>query len=258
MKVIAIVAQKGGTGKTTTAGAIAGYLSEHRKRTLVIDLNDQGDLTDTLGADTATSGALKVLTGGPIIGTAAETNLTSVDILTGAEELARAETLISLTGRERAMILKNALRPVRRYYSYCVIDAPGAFNTAMLNTLAAADSVIIPAKADFYSLRGIKRLTDNIQAVKQDINPDLIVAGILLTQYQGRRNLSRDIVEILQGAETALQTKLFNTKIRENSKIAEAPGRRESVLTYAPGSIGAADYRAFLTEYFNNITGGKL
>lgn len=254
MKVIAIIAQKGGSGKTTTAAIMAAYLSGIRKRCLVIDLNDQADLSDTLGAATDTSGALKVLTGGQIIGTAAETNLVSIDILTGAEELARAESLIKAQGKERALILREALRPVRRYYNYCIIDAPGTFNTAMLNALAAADHIIIPAQADYYSLRGIKRLITNIQAVKQDINPGVKVDGILLTRYQGRRNLSRDIVEILQGAEAALQTKLFKTKIRESAKIAESPGRRQSVLSYAPNSPGAADYKDFLNEYF---TGGN-
>lgn len=256
-KTIAIVSQKGGTGKTTTAVTIAGYLSSQRKRTLVIDLNEQGDLSDTLGASATTSGALEVLKGKPLAEVVQGTNLVSVDILTGAENLARQELEITATGRARAGILREALKPWRRYYSYVVIDAPGSFNTAFLNALATADSLVITARADFYSLKGIKRLIDNIKTVKQDINPGMIVDGILLTQYQGRRNLSKDVVDILQGAETALQTKLFDTKIRENSKIAEAPGRRESILTYAPASIGAEDYKAFLKEYFIKLTGGN-
>ncbi len=256
MKVIAVVSQKGGSGKTTTATTIASYLSGKKKRTLVIDFNEQGDLTDTLGASATTSGAGEVLKGKPIAEVVQDTNLTGVDILTGAENLARQEMEVTTQGKGRALILKEALKPLRRYYSYVVIDAPGSFNTAFLNALAGADSVIITAQADYYNLKGIKRLIDNIKLVKRDINPGLSVDGILLTRYQGRRNLSKDTVEILQGAETALQTKLFKAKIRENSKIAEAPGRRQSVLTYAPGSIGADDYNAFLKEYFNIITGG--
>ena len=254
--VIACTAQKGGCGKTITVATMAGYLSSKGKRTLAIDFNEQGDLSDTLGAADTTSGAGEVLKGKPIEAIARETNLQGVDILTGAENLAMLEKEISITGRDRALILKKALRQLGRKYDYIVIDAPGAFNTAFLNALAAADSVVIPAMADYYNLKGIRRLIDNIRTV-QEINPHLKVDGILLTRYQGRRNLTKDTIEVLQGAETALQTKLFNAKIRENSKIAEAPGRRETVLTYAPGSIGADDYNAFLKEYFNIITGGK-
>ena len=254
--VIACTAQKGGCGKSTTVMSMADYLSRKGKKTLVIDLNEQGDLSDTLGAETQTSGAGEVVKGKPIEAIARETNLQGVDILTGAENLALLEREISITGTDRALILKKALKKLGRKYDYIVIDAPGAFNTAFLNALAAADSVVIPAMADYYNLKGIRRLIDNIRTV-QEINPRLKVDGILLTRYQGRRNLTKDTIEVLQGAETALQTKLFNAKIRENSKIAEAPGRKESVLTYAPGSIGADDYNEFLKEYFNIITGGK-
>lgn len=255
--VIACTAQKGGCGKSTTVATMADYLSRKGRKALVIDLNEQGDLSDTLGAQAQTSGAGEVLKGKPIAEEIRKTNLQGIDILTGAENLAMLERGISITGRERALILKNALRTLGRKYDYIVIDAPGSFNTAFLNALAAADRIVIPATADYYNLKGIRRLIDNIKTIKQGINPGLKVDGILLTRYQGRRNLTKDTIEILQGAEKALQTKLFNAKIRENSKIAEAPGRRASVLTYAPGSIGADDYNAFLKEYFNIITGGK-
>lgn len=254
---IAVTSQKGGTAKTTTAMTITAYLSGKGKKTLVIDLNEQGDLSDTLGATAVTSGAGEVLKGKPISEMIQKTNLAGVDILTGAENLAELESKVTITGRARALILKDALRELGNRYDYVVIDAPGAFNTAFLNALGTADSVVIPATADYYNLKGIRRLINNINAIKRDINPKLKVDGILLTRYQGRRTLTKDITEILQGAEKALQTKVFDAKIRENSKVAEAPGHRESVLTYAPGSIGADDYNAFLKEYFYIITGGK-
>ena len=254
--IIACTAQKGGCGKSTTVMSMADYLSRKGKKTLVIDLNEQGDLSDTLGAEATTSGAGEVLKGAYIEDVAQKTNLKNVDILTGAENLALLEREISITGTDRALILKKALKKLGRKYDYVVIDAPGAFNTAFLNALATATSVIIPATPDYYNLKGIRRLIENIRTV-QEINPRLKVDGILLTRYNGRRNLSKDTIEVLQGAESSLQTKLFNAKIRENSKIAEAPGRKESVLTYAPGSIGADDYNEFLKEYFNIITGGK-
>jgi len=255
MKVISVVAQKGGTGKTTTAAAILSYLSGLRERTLAIDMNDQGDLSDTLQASGTSSGALAVMTGAAIAEKAVETNLVGVDLLTGSEDLAMMESMIKVTGKERALILRNALRPVRRYYRYCVIDAPGAFNTGMLNALAASDSIIIPSQADFYSLRGIKRLADNINTVKEDINQNLRVEGILLTRFQGRRNIARDTVDVLQDAEKTLGIRLFRARIRENTKIAEAPGHHQTILDYAPNSIGAEDYQEFLQELFHIIGG---
>lgn len=255
MKVIAIAAQKGGTGKTTTAAVIVDYLSGKGKRVLAIDLNDQADFTDTLGAEATTSGAGEVLKGKTVAAMATESNLKGVDVLTAADDLALLETSIKATGRDRAMILKNALKPQHRYYNYVIIDAPGSFNTAFLNALTAADSLIITAKPDYYSLRGVNRLVENIQTIKA-VNPGLTVDGILLTQYQGRRNISKEAVQTLKDMETALQTKLFNAKIRENAKTAEAPKSHKSVISYAPGSIGAADYMEFLNEYFN-ITGGR-
>jgi chromosome partitioning protein len=143
VKVISIVAQKGGTGKTTTAMTIAGYLSGKGKKTLVIDFNEQGDLSDTLGAEAQTSGAGEVLKGAYIENVAQKTNLKNVDILTGAENLAMVEREISITGTDRALILKKALKKLGRKYDYVVIDAPGAFNTAFLNALATATSISI-------------------------------------------------------------------------------------------------------------------
>ena len=255
--VIACTAQKGGCGKSTTVATMAGYLSSKGKKTLVIDLNEQGDLSDTLGVITKTSGAGEVLKGKPIPEVARKTNLQEVDILTGAENLAELERVITVTGRGKALLLKNALGQLGQVYDYVLIDAPGGFNTAFLNAIAAADSIIIPATPDYYNLKGIKRLIANIRTMQQTVNPGLRVDGILLTRYQGRRNLSKNTIGVLQQLENELQTKLFDAKIRESAKIAEAPGYQETVLKYAPGSIGADDYNAFFREYFNIITGGK-
>lgn len=255
--VIACTAQKGGCGKSTTVATMAGYLSSKGKKTLVIDLNEQGDTSDTLGVITKTSGAGEALKGKPIAEIARKTNLPEVDILTGAENLAELDKDISVTGREKALLLKKALQKLGRVYDYVLIDAPGGFNTAFLNAIATADSIIIPATPDYYNLKGIKRLIGNIRTMKQTVNPGLRVDGVLLTRYQGRRNLSKDTIGVLQQLESELQTKLFETKIRESTKIAEAPSFQKTVLTHAPGSIGADDYNAFFKEYFNIITGGK-
>ena len=253
MKVISVISQKGGVGKTTVTATLAAAMAADGFRVLLLDMNDQGDLTDTMAADTTGGGVLELMTGAPALQLIRITNTEHVDIITGSERLAMLEGRIKDTGAKRALILAEALRPVRRLYQYCIIDAPGTFGTGMLNALGASDSVIIPAQPDFYSIKGINRIIKNIRFVQKEINTKLRVDGILLNRYQGRRNLTKDITEVLQEAETALGTRLFEAKIRENSKIAEAPGRRDIILRYAPNSIGAEDFRAFYAEYMKKL-----
>ena len=244
-------AQKGGVGKSTCAVTLATALAEQGNRVLCIDLNEQADMTDTLAAAEGTGGSLELFAGTPAAELIRPTATPNIDIIVGADNLATLEAVVSRAGKNRPFLLRAALKSVSRKYQFCIIDAPGAFNSAFLNALAAADSLIIPAQADFYSLKNIPTLIKNIRYVKQELNPGLNVDGILLTRYQGRRNISKTAVETLEAAREALGTRVFKTKIRENSKIAEAPGHRQSVLTYAPSSNGAADYRAFFEEYMN-------
>lgn len=256
-KIISLISQKGGVGKTTVTATLAAAMAADGFRVLLLDMNDQGDLSDTMAAQTDGDGVLELLEGKPALQMIQKTNLLRVDIITGGERLAMIENRIKEQGRGRALLLREALRPVRRLYQYCIIDAPGTFGSGMLNALGASDSVIIPAQPDFYSIKGINRIIKNIRYVQSEINPALRVDGILLNRYQGRRNLTRDITEVLQEAEKALGCCLFQAKIRENSKIAEAPGRRDVILHYAPNSIGAEDFRAFYAEYMEKIRGTK-
>lgn len=253
MRIITIVAQKGGTGKTTTAATLAEGLAQKGNRVLCIDLNDQADLSDTLGVNGDAAGTLQLFTGTPARDIIQAANINNVDIIPAADNLATLDGEIPKDRKGRAFLLKAALQPIRSRYRYCIIDAPGTFNTAFLNALSAADTVIIPALPDYYSLKGIGRLIENIRFVQGSLNPGLKVAGILLTRYNGRRNISKTTVETLEAARDALGTKLFKAKIRESTKIAEAPARRETVLKYAAGSPAAADYMDFINEFL----GGK-
>ncbi len=253
MRIITVVAQKGGVGKTTTAATLAEGLAQKGNRVLCIDLNDQADLSDTLTGEAAAAGSLGLFTGTPAGELIRPANVGNVDIIPGSAALATLDGRIPQEQKGRAFLLKASLRPIRNNYRYCIIDAPGTFNTAMLNALAAADSIIIPAHADYYSLKGIGRLIDNIRYVKNALNPALSVSGILITRYNGRRNVSRAAVEALGAARESLGTKVFTAKIRESVKIAEAPGNHKTVLQHAAGSNGAADYMAFIEEFL----GGK-
>ncbi len=253
MKIVAIVSQKGGTGKTTTAINLSAGMAELGNNVLTLDANEQGDLSDTLAAEPGTGGMADLLSGEDVTRLIRKTNIPKVDTVTGDERLANIERIVQVVGAARGTILKDALKPVRKKYQFVVIDAPGSFNITMLNALCAADSVIITAQPDYYSLKGINRLIKNIRFVQRELNHKLVVDGILLTRYQGRRNVSKEVVATLEEAQAALGTRLFKAKIRENTKVAEAPREHKTVLEYAPGSIGAEDYREFINEYMGMI-----
>lgn len=257
MKVITICNQKGGSAKSTTAAALAAMLAGDGYRVLCIDLNDQADLSDTLGITSGGRGSAGMFTGEDPAKLIKETNILRVEMIPAGEEIALLDMKLQEQGRERALLMQKALKPLRRAYRYCIIDAPGSFNTAMLNSLAVSDIVIIPAQADVYSLKGIRRMITNIRQVQTTLNPDLKIGGILLTRYQGRRNLSREAIEVLQAAEKTIGARLFKTKIRENTKVAEAPGHKKTVIEYAPNSSGAEDYKAFYNELMETLEGRK-
>ncbi len=257
MKIVTIGIQKGGSGKTCTASCLASMLAGDGYRVLCIDLNEQGDLTDTLGATDGEGGSLELLTGTPAGKVIRKTNILRVELIAGGQELATLEGKVKAQGKQRALLLADALKGIRRTYRYCVIDAPGSFNTALLNALGCSDSIVIPAQPDYYSLQGISKMLKNVHYVQENINPGLRVGGILLTRYQGRRTLSKDVMEVLQEAESTLGARLFTAKIRENVRIAEAPGHKKTVMEYAPTSPGAEDYRAFYNEYKPILDGQK-
>ena len=253
METIVFSSQKGGTAKTTSAVNLADGLARKGRRVLCIDINEQADLSDTLGITGDAAGSMELFTGTAAFKLIRHTNIENVDIIPGSAALATLEGKIPQDKKGRAFLLRDALKPIKGKYSYCIVDAPGSFNTALLNALSAADTLIITAQADYYSLKGIGRLIENIRFVKSALNPALHVAGILITRYNGRRNVSKAAIEALEAARESLGTKVFKAKIRECAKITEAPGNRKTVLRYAPGSNGAADY----TEFINEFLGGK-
>lgn len=256
MKVITIANQKGGSGKTCTAANLAEMIAGDGFRVLCIDLNDQSDLTETMGARPGGE-CVGLFTGKDPAKLVRESNILRVELIPAGDEIALLDVKLKESGRERALLLGKALKPLRRSYRYCIIDAPGTFNTALLNALAVSDYVIIPTQADVFSLKGIRRMIANIRQVRETVNPDLKIAGILLTRYQGRRNLSKETIELLQAAEKTTGATLFKSTIRESVKIAEAPGHKKTVIAYAPSSNGAADYKAFYKELQEILSEGK-
>jgi len=244
--ILTITQQKGGTGKTTTAHAIAAGLSQRKgNKTLLIDLDPQGNLTYTLNADTTKPGTLELLTRQA---TAAEViqHTPAGDIITGGQMLATIDQLLTQTGKEHR--LSEQLKPIQGEYTHIIIDTPPALGTLTINALTAADSVIIPCTADAYSLQATGQIADTINTVKQYCNPRLQIAGILITRYNPRQVITRDITELLEQAAAALNTKVFKTRIREAVAIREAEASQQDIFSYSPKSNATLDYKNLIKE----------
>lgn len=245
MKTIAIANRKGGVGKSTTAAAITSYLTLNGYRVLAVDLDAQRNLTSTMNARAEAKTVLGVLTGET---TAAEAirHTEQGDIIPASKALSGADLAIVGTGKEYK--LKEALEAVKADYDYIVMDCPPALGILTVNALTAADSVIIPAQADVYSLEGIADLEETIEPVRKYCNPSLTIAGILLTRYNGRSILSREVTTLAEQLAQRLGTKVFKTTIREGVAVKEAQISQQSLFTYAPTANVTEDYRAFIRE----------
>ena len=244
MEVTAIVNRKGGVGKTATAQALGAGLQKMGYRVLYIDLDSQTNLTYGLGADATGLNSMDVLTGDATAQEAIQ-HTPQGDIIAGAEALAGADSAIDGTGKEYR--LKEALEGLQ--YDFCIIDTPAALGTLTVNALTAANSVVIPVQAEVYSLQGIGQLSKVIAAVKKYCNHDLYIRGILITRYNGRSIISRDMQGNLEEAAQQLKTRLYSTPIRECVSIKEAQAEQQDIYSYAPRSNAAKDYAEFLKEF---------
>lgn len=255
MITIAIIAQKGGVGKSTTAQAIGIGLSKYQgAKVLFIDTDAQGNLSRSMEADyTGTTGAdaLEILTGRATVEEAIQ-HTAQGDIVASSPALSGAdrEPALSKVGREYR--LKKALEAVSGRYDYCIIDTPPALSIITVNALTAANKAIVPAQADDYSLEALSRLRETIDTVKTYCNPSLQVDGILLTRYNGRSVLSREIAEMMEKEASALSSRIYKTRIRECTAVKEAQALREDIYSYAPRSNAVKDYKAVIEE----MTGG--
>src|SRR5581483_8908235 len=238
-RVIAFANQKGGVAKTTTTLNLGVALAEKGKRVLLIDLDPQGNLTMSQGwnPDEIDRSMFDVLVHRLPITEIVRSN--EVDVAVSSIDLAGAElALASMIGRERA--LEKALAPVRENYDYVLIDTPPSLGLLTINALVAADGVIVPVQCEYLSLRGLVQLENTLSMIRENLNPNVGIQGILATMFDRRLLHSREAVEILKENFGDL---VLNTKIRKTVRYAEAPVKGQSIFKYDPGGEAASMYR---------------
>ena len=250
-KIIAVANQKGGVGKTTTAVNLAAALGDKGKRVLLADTDPQGNTTSGVGVDRRQCkiSVYEVLIGGAKAKDALlKTEFKNLSLLPSHMDLAAAEIeLVNLENRET--MLKNALAPIRGYYDYIFIDCPPSLGLITTNALTAADTILIPIQCEYYALEGLSQLMNTVRRVKRQYNDLLDIEGVLLTMYDGRLNLTQQVVEEVK---KYFPRKVFKTVIPRTVRLSEAPGFGQPVLYYDRVSRGAQSYGELAQEILKN------
>lgn len=241
VKVIAIANQKGGVGKTTTAVNLAACLAELGKKILLIDIDPQGNSTSGLGFNKGTINRCvydALVNDVPLESIVVQTEIANLKLLPATIQLAGAEIeLVSMMSREGK--LKRALDKAKFAYDYVLIDCPPSLGLLTINSLTAANSVLVPIQCEFYALEGLTQLMNTISLVQKNLNPVLTLEGVVLTMFDARTNLS---IQVVDEVKNHFRHKVYQTIIPRNVRLSEAPSHGQPVIKYDPKSKGTEVY----------------
>lgn len=246
-KIIAVCNQKGGVGKTTTVINISSFLAEKNKKTLIVDADPQANATSGIGLDKKSQpkaiyeALMGIIT---VVETIFPGPVANLSILPSSVALTGAEIeLVDVEGREYKM--QKALMLLKDIYDFIIIDCPPSLGLLTLNSLVAADSVIIPLQCEYYALEGLSQLMETISLVKESLNPDLRIEGVVLTMADFRTKLTSEVIKEVKGF---FKEKVFDTVIPRSVRLSEAPGFGEPIILYDRFSVGALKYESLTNE----------
>ena len=244
-KILAVVNQKGGVGKTTSCVNLVAALNEAGKRVLLCDFDPQANATSGMGVDKTVSKGIYHVVIGEVPAAEAVVHTRFGDVLPSNKALAGAG--IELIGMEqREFLLRNALNSLRDQYDFILIDCPPSLELLTLNALCAADAILVPVQGEYYALEGLSDLMNTVRLVRRSLNPSLELEGVLLTMFDGRTNLA---LQVAEEVKHYFPGKVYGTVIPRNVRLSEAPSHGKPIMAYDRTSRGAEAYTALAAEF---------
>ena len=251
MKIIAVTNQKGGVGKTTTCVNLAAYVANSGKRVLLIDIDPQGNACSSVGVEVGkgqTSIYEVLLSDASIREAIYPSVMKNLDVVPSNVDLSAAEVdLVYIDNRER--VLENCLKEIDGAYDFVFIDCPPSLGLLTVNALTATDSIIIPIQCEYFALVGLGQLMNTVRLIKKHLNPSIEIEGVLLTMKDNRSNL---VAQVSDEIKKYFGTKVYNTYIPRNIRLAESPSHGKPILLYDNKSKGANAYQALADEFLKN------